>query len=126
MIFHERPWTIALIAAGAVAPAGGGYAAGARTPSSAGPSCAEASQLVNGFVEEWIKLDKDDARRLLKARSAADVIVQNPDCFSFSSKVQAQSAADRLGRSGNSLAIRLAAGMAVCEATGRQPFTCQR
>ncbi|MFE2917580.1 hypothetical protein ACFRKE_11570 [Kitasatospora indigofera] len=81
--------------------------------------------MANGFVDEWLKPGQDDARRQLKARAAADVITRHHDCFSLSSKVQAQAAAEQLSRSGSSVETRLAAGTAVCEATGRQPFSCQ-
>ncbi|GHH63032.1 hypothetical protein GCM10018781_11830 [Kitasatospora indigofera] len=81
--------------------------------------------MANGSVDERLKPGQAGARRQLQARAAADVITRHHDCFSPSSKVQAQAAAEQSSRSGSSVETQLAAGTAVCEATGRQPFSCQ-
>ncbi|WP_411111416.1 hypothetical protein [Streptomyces sp. c-19] len=121
----RRGWALALAAAGAAVMAGGGYVAGDWKGDRGEPSCAEVRQTAEGLFGQWSKLDTDDERRTAKVRVAADIVLVHDDCFPFATRSAARAAVQQLDVSGESTAMRIAAGLVACETVVKDPTSCR-
>ncbi|MEV6974079.1 hypothetical protein [Kitasatospora sp. NPDC093806] len=126
----RRTRGIGLALAGAVLAAGAGYGVGVWTGESAErpsgaltASCEEARRVAASLMAGWWELEADDARRMLRARAAALVVLDNAECYPLEARAHAQAAERQFGQSGLPVPVQAAAGISVCRAVGREECT---
>ncbi|GGY25639.1 hypothetical protein [Streptomyces omiyaensis] len=121
----KRGWALALATAGAVVLAGGGYVVGDRADDRSGPSCAEVRQTVETVFDDWKQLDANDMVAPVKARTAADLVLGNQDCYPFAAVSAVRAAVRQLDAAGESEPMMYAAGLVACGAVVKDRETCR-
>ncbi|MFF0481300.1 hypothetical protein [Streptomyces sp. NPDC004435] len=120
----KRGWGLALATAGAVVLGAAGYVVGDRTGGRSEPSCAEVRTKAEELFAQWSELDSNDMVGPVKVRAASDLVLRGQDCYPFATLSVVRAAVRQLDVSGESDAMKYAAGLVACEAVVKDPSTC--
>lgn len=104
---HRRRIRVAVVAAGALLLAGGGFIAGRETaPARADgdTACTSAMSTANRLVQEGKDAPGDEEQAVKDQRQATlvNVVLQNPGCFDAETRAQAQTTKDSMAAQANS------------------------